>query len=150
MFCDMCGSKGEMFKVNIDDSVLTVCIECSKFGKVISTVKPKEMQKKKEAKEEKQKIVVVSFVMQDYAEKVKKARETRGLRQEEFAKKINEKESVIHNIESGRFEPPIELAKKLEKILHIKLVEQYEDLKGIPQKTREDTYTIGDFIKIKK
>ena len=72
------------------------------------------------------------------------------LKQEELARRLAEKESVIHHIESGNFVPSLALARKLEKCLGITLVE-------IPQLEREkqhinfrdDALTIGDLLKKK-
>ena len=40
-----------------------------------------------------------------------------SMTQKQFAKYINLKESMLHKIETGSFEPPLDMAKKLEKIL---------------------------------
>ncbi len=63
--------------------------------------------------------------------------------------KINEKESLIHQIETGRFEPNIALTRKLEKFLKIKLIEEHEEIHKGKTKIKTDKFTIGDFIKVK-
>jgi len=71
------------------------------------------------------------------------------LKQEEFAKKLNEKESLIQKIESGHFEPSIGLAKKIGRFLKIKLVEEYEEVHEKQVRSKTGSFTIGDIIKIK-
>ena len=74
-----------------------------------------------------------------------------GLKQEDFANKINEKVSLIHHIETGRHEPSIELTRKLERFLRIKLIVEHEETHDTAKKEgRPESFTLGDFIKIKK
>ena len=142
-----------MFRTEIEGSILTVCGACSKFGKVLSEVRTAVKQSKKEktisthnnAKKE-----LIFLLVEDYAKKIKKQREYLGITQEEFAKKINEKVSILHQIETGKFTPSIKLSRKLEKTLNIKLVDQHEELHKDVTKPTSDELTIGDFIKIRK
>ena len=153
--CDLCGKVDERLNRTLIEGVeLNVCSVCSKFGKVIAPVKrfsAKEQHKMFEKqssiqkKEEK-----VELLVQDYSDIIKKKRESIGLSQKDFAKRINEKESVIHKIETGAFEPDLQLAKKLEKMLGVKLTEEYEERHESFKKKREGGFTLGDFIKIKK
>ena len=144
----MCGSEGKLYRALIEDAKLNVCHECSKFGKVIAIVKQDdeiESQKRKEPETE-----VMQIIVDNYAEKIRKKRESLGLKQEEFAKKINEKESLIQKIESGHFDPSLGLAKKIGNFLKIKLIEEHEERHEPHAKTKTGAFTIGDFIKIKK
>jgi putative transcription factor len=74
-----------------------------------------------------------------------------GWSREDLAEKVYEKVSVIGRVESGKMVPDIKLARKLEKILNVSLLEKVEDEnledKG-PQKIRGAT--IGDIAFIKK
>ena len=147
----MCGSPGKLYKAVIEDAELTVCHECSKFGKVIGVVKQEDTREiKAKAAENISQPEKIDVITSDYAEKIRKKREQLGLKQEEFAKKINEKESLIQKIESGHFEPPISIAKKIESFLKIKLVEEHEETHEHHKASKTDTFTIGDFIKIMK
>jgi putative transcription factor len=73
------------------------------------------------------------------------------LKQEELAKKIAEKESVIHKLESGSIIPAIPLARKLEKFLRIALVETIEvdSPETSDRRSSSDGLTLGDLIRIK-
>ena len=153
MKCDMCGSEGKLYKAIIENAELSVCQECSKFGKVIGVIKqeiPKERKKVSIPKNEEPQTETMQMIVNDYAEKIKKKRESLGLKQEEFAKKIKEKESLIQKIETGHFEPPIELAKKIERFLKIRLVEEYEEKHETLKGTKTDSFTLGNFIKRRK
>ncbi|NJL44455.1 MAG: multiprotein-bridging factor 1 family protein [Nitrosarchaeum sp.] len=59
-----------------------------------------------------------------FGEKVKAARERRGLRQEELAQRLRMKESVLHKVETGNFEPDLVLARRIEHVLGIRILEQ--------------------------
>ena len=54
---------------------------------------------------------------------IRNKRDELGLKQEDFAKMLNEKESIIHKLETGEFKPSLKLAKKLEKKFGLKLIE---------------------------
>ena len=151
--CDLCGKTTESLAKTIIEGVqLDVCGDCAKFGKVIAAVKRpsakeqhKQYIKQHQAKEE-----TIELLVENYAEIIKKKREEIGLTQKEFANRINEKESTVHKIETGSFEPQLGLAKKLEKFLGVKLIEQHEEKYEKLRKSRIGGFTLGDFIKIKR
>jgi putative transcription factor len=66
----------------------------------------------------------------DYNAVVKKARERLGLTQEELGRRVGEKASVISKIETGRLRPSVMLARKLEHVLRIKLLESIEEVES--------------------
>ena len=142
----MCGAPGKLYEAVIEDAELKVCHECSKFGKVIGIVNQEETNKTKSKGPETE---VMKIVIEGYAEKIRKKRESLGLNQKEFAKKISEKESLIQKIESGHFEPSLGLAKKISGLLKIKLIEEYEEKHEPQSRTKTDAFTIGDLIKTK-
>jgi len=156
MQCEMCGKDKNLVIAIIEGTEMNVCNECAKFGKVIKKIDPepklKERKRKIEEliKEEKEKKEVIQIINPDYGNIIKKKRESLGLKQEEFAKRINEKISIIHKMETGNFEPSIALARKIERFLKIKLIEQYEEEHGRLHKVETDTLTIGDLLRFKK
>lgn len=148
----MCGQDTQLYKSDVEGTILNVCKKCSNFGKVISVVK-------KEIKEEKKKVItrekesedeIILTIVGGYGEIIKNKREKLGIKQEDFAKKINEKASLMHKIETNHFEPNISLARKIEKVLHVSLIE-IESIKPSKLDTsKSEGLTIGDFIKVKK
>lgn len=151
--CDLCGkTETNLSRAIIEGVELTVCSDCGKFGKVLAPVKrysAKEQHKMAQKAEEKSE--KMEILAENYPEIIKKRRESMGLSQKDFALRINEKESTVHHIETGSFTPPIQMARKLEKVLGVKLVEDYEERHEAHGKgKREQGFTLGDFIKIKK
>ncbi len=146
MNCDLCGKIDERLNRAIIEGVeLSVCTACSKFGKVLGQLKTFIKQTKREiSKEERTELLV-----ENYAEIIKKKRESMGLTQKEFANKLNEKETTIHKIETGVLSPSLPLARKLEKLLGIKLIEEYEEKHMVSNKKRTEGFTLGDFLNVK-
>ena len=149
MKCDMCNAPGKLYKTIVESAELSLCYECSKFGKVVGIIQQKTNSMPAKAGNDEPQAEIVELIVDDYAEKIRKKRESLGLNQKEFAKKLNVKESLIQNIESGHFEPPIGMAKKIGGVLKIKLVEEHEERHEKQVKSRIGSFTIGDFIKVK-
>ena len=60
-------------------------------------------------------------VVQDYDDRIRTARESKGLTQEELAKQLNEKASLIRKLERGDVLPSDSVQRKLERELGIDL-----------------------------
>lgn len=144
--CELCGKETVLFRADIEGTELKVCQTCGSFGKVLTTASPmRNMQKSVQLPQELQ---LTEAVISDFPKLVKDAREKKKLTQEECAKMMNEKESIIHKIETGAFKPSIALARKLEKALNIRLVETVEE-EHLPKGKSSGPVTIGDIIKRK-
>jgi len=150
MRCEICGKKiiGKPIRVKIEGSIMDVCVDCSKFGKIQRQITEKP---KKPPRRISRGIEPIYEILEDYNMIIREAREKRGWSREDLAKKINEKVSVIHRIEAARMEPDIKLAKKLEKILNIRILEKFEE-EETPDLRRGSFKgtTIGDIARIKK
>ena len=148
MNCELCGREDELVDAIVEGSLISVCSNCSKFGVV---VKKKEETRKEIKFTRLPEDEVNEFVVDDYSIEVKQSRERSGLTQVELAKKLNIKESVVHKIESSSLIPSLDLARKLEIVLKIKLIERnnakYEK-KNIS--LRDKNLTIGDLLSLKK
>ena len=161
MNCDLCGKTGTLYKTEIEGVRMNACETCARHGKIFHEIrqelpKQKEKEQKRQVREDKPSVPapeVIQLIMKDYSSKIKNAREHKGLKQEDFAKKINEKESVIHQLESGHMKPNLELAQKLEHALGIKIIEEItmepEEMQGGKPKGN-GPLTLGDMINIKK
>jgi len=127
----------------VEGTELTVCPACARYGKVLQKRVVKVVKNEAPKKE------ILEVVVPEYAKLVRDAREKSSMTQKEFARMLNEKESIIQKIENGQFVPPISMAKKLEKMLKIKLVVLEEEEKTTLQKGKSGALTIGDIIKAK-
>lgn len=145
--CELCGANGFLIKTEIEGVILKVCEPCSKFGKIIKEpiiFKPKTTNSVKTEN--------LEIINSDYANLIRNKREELGLSQKDFGIKVSEKQSVIHKLETGVLEPSMPLAKKLQRILQIKLISKEEATQyEVPNEhTKSESMTLGDMIKIKK
>ena len=163
MRCEVCGHKihDEPITAVIEGAKLTVCVECSKHGRIIHeeevALPPKNLKKPQapvtmvQRKPIVAKVEITQEPAEDYSNKIRAAREKLALTHEELGKKINEKASVLRNLEAGKMAPNNQLAAKLEHMLKIKLLVPISEEKvpQIPQSANQEL-TLGDLIKLDK
>lgn len=147
MPCDMCGNKGELAKADVEGVIMELCNNCKKYGEVLR--QPRNFVSHNHNKKRNSEPEIKKMVVNNYSEIIRKKREQLGLKQKEFAMFLKEKESTIHNLESGKLSPSLDLASKLEKKLNIKLIEDYEKKEIKTEKVKSGPLTIGDMIKDK-
>lgn len=155
MACELCGKEvNETKTVKVEGSEMEVCGECEKYGKEVLTSEKKNQSTQEvlqRIKEKKSHGSSDSYeesteeLALDYSERIESARLESDLTQEELAKQINEKKSVIAKLEREDMRPSEDLREKLENTLSIELTEK---IKSAPTKTTEETegLTIGDLI----
>jgi putative transcription factor len=86
----------------------------------------------------------------DYDERIRSAREGADLSQEDLAKTLNEKASLIRKLEHGDMLPSDTVQKKLERELDISLSEGASDEDAEWESESESgSYTLGDVVKRK-
>lgn len=164
MRCEVCGRKihGTPIRAEIEGAKLTVCIECSKHGKIIREEEVEFGQRTKKPltpvpfiqrrKPMQAKVDITQEIVEGYHSKIRQAREKLGLSHEELGKKINEKASVLSKIETGKMTPNNLLVTKLEHALKIKLLVPIKDEKisqGFPKSPSRES-TLGDLIQFNK
>ncbi|GAB6863127.1 hypothetical protein JCM17092_32170 [Haloplanus litoreus] len=88
-------------------------------------------------------------VATDYDDRIRTAREDRGLSQEELANELNEKASLIRKLERGDMLPSDEVQRKLEHELDISLSEGGGDEDAEWSGGSSTTTTLGDVVKRK-
>jgi len=160
--CEMCGSPivGGSFKVVVEGVTLTVCSRCyrrltasknvlpSKRDTVTVKPKPKPVKPKPRTS----RFIREEYeVVEDYAKRVKKAREELGWTHAVLAQKVRESENVIRRIEAGKLIPTIDLARRLERVLKIKLLQP--TIEPIPESYSEGgelELTLGDVANIRR
>ncbi len=152
MNCEICGKeiKAPGYRIVVEGSELSVCASCKKYGsESVSTakqssairvvIKKKKPQTKIEFKEE---------LVENFNQIIRIEREKRGWSQEQLAKKIQEKESIIKKIENAEITPEPETIEKLEKLFGVRLRESVPEIKG--SKAPQPTTTLGDIVTVKK
>ena len=164
VYCEMCGRpirRKDARIVYVEGAKLLLCPDCYKkvvkknIGKEIREVRrvaskpvarrarPYKRQRNLESLE----------VVEDYADRVRSAREKLGWSQRVLANAIGEGENVIKRIESGRLTPSIDQAKRLERVLNVKLLEPIVD-EDIPSMFSNsgslNGLTLGDIASIKR
>jgi putative transcription factor len=88
-------------------------------------------------------------IVDDYAARIRRAREEKGLSQKDLAMQMKEKEHLIRKIENSELIPEDDVRKKLEKALEIRLIDTpvTDEEKKVPSRL---TPTLGDLTVIKK
>ena len=159
MDCDICGREQAILKASVEGTVLAVCNGCSRYGKVVekmatavATAKEKAKANMPKPENEEFEAVVANFgqLLRQKREELGRKQEDGFMKLEDFAKKIAVKESVLHKMETVTARPSIEEAKRLEKLLGVRLVEKVEAVDEIVPKPKKDQLTLGDMIKVKK
>lgn len=100
-----------------------------------------------------ERIEMVEFV-ENYGAKIRAMREKLGLTREELGNLVREKASYIKKIENEEVKPSIQLARALERVLKIKILEEvkkdyevFSDL-AAPTKSGSRTITLADMVDV--
>lgn len=142
----MCGNNvPKTQKVRIDSAILQLCDRCAKFGTPVDPPKkapqpvvvehttphisrtPGMRPPPRPVKKVHRNRQVDSddlYVVPEYPELINQARSRLSWTQEDLANKLLEKKNVLAKIERGDLTPSLKLARKIEKILDIKLLEK--------------------------
>lgn len=149
MPCELCGKADAPLFAEVEGVDLQVCIGCAKYGTIkkrpttTSTISSKPLVSRPEEPE--------YTIISNYASLLRTSREKKELSQQDFAKFIQERESVVAKWEAGSLKPSIEIARKLEKRLGIKLVEVEEaGTAKVETRGKSDELTLGDLVKVRK
>jgi putative transcription factor len=174
--CEMCGTEVAQPKtVKVEGAELNVCAECAEFGTEVRQQSSSSSSSKYSTssssggsasssssqsgsgggsgqRRRRDMFDQMDEVAQDYDERIRNARESRGLSQEELAKQLNEKASLIRKLERGDVLPSDSVQTKLEKALDISLVEggsTDDDDTEWSSGSSTGGYTLGDVVKRK-
>lgn len=160
MECEICGKpiSDNPKRTKIDGSVMAVCDECAKFGRIQKAPPTPKFQKKSKNKKNNAKQIKKprreepqDELIENYNDIIRNKRESQNLTREQLGRKLNEKVSVINRIEAGKMVPDIKLIKKIEKALDVKLLETYnnDDLSQFIGKS-DSELKLGSIVKIKR
>lgn len=161
VICELCGKEVPRTRtVSVDGTLLSVCGDCSRFG-VEPAAPPRDRRRTAtssvtERLERRRRRMTPKDiyeaegngedVVEDLGVRVRRAREEREWKQADLGAKINEKESVVAKIESGRIAPGPALVRKLERVLGLKLTEKVAPV-PVKKPAPSGPLTVGDLIK---
>lgn len=166
----MCGAETQDPSViRIEGSKLRVCSNCEEFGTVLheeseadassqengsqsqegKSTPSRSKSRTKSRSRNKDLFDEIGTLAADYDERVRKARESKGLSQEDFADEINEKVSLVRKIEKGDMRPDEKVRQKLESSLEIELTEEGVSEGDWSSEGSSDGYTLGDIVERK-
>jgi len=158
MLCELCGADVPRTKtVVVEGTVLAVCPNCARFGTEVGappvrrSATPPVIADRLEARRRRMtpKDVYTGTeqedLAEDYAARIRGARERHGWKQVELAARINERATVIAKVESGAMIPNEDLTRRLERALDIQLKEK---VPVVPSKkaSAHDVLTLGDLV----
>lgn len=138
MQCNLCGKEARLSNVMIEGTEIQVCENCSSLGNKMNVPKQTFRTTIEESEE---------FVVDNFHTIIKQARESRNLKQEDAAKQLALKESLLHKIENGSFRPSIRMAKRLEKFFNVNIIEKVNEGAITTSNNNQGNYTIADMIK---
>ncbi|WP_158056722.1 multiprotein bridging factor aMBF1 [Halorussus halophilus] len=173
--CEMCGAEtGSPKTIKVEGAELDVCDNCADFGTEVKTQESSSTSTKYSTSSSSSSSQSsgssasssssssssrsrrsdmfddMDEIAQDYDDRVRNARESAGLSQEELANELNEKASLIRKIERGDILPSDDVQRKLESELDISLTmggsSDDEEWNG---GSSTDGTTLGDVVKRK-
>jgi putative transcription factor len=167
MNCEICGNKiiEKPNRVVIEGSKLVVCRKCSEFSEtswesefqrsqITQTIKPspafRDSRRNLRIKSPSKNLEDYE-ITENFSESLQKGRIKMGISQEELAKLLKEKLSVIQKIESGKITPSLKLSREIEHLLKIKLLTtEKPKIDYDANKEMASDLTIGDVFQYKK
>ena len=171
--CEMCGAETSTPKtVQIEGAELDVCENCADFGTEVEQPTTESTSTKystdsggssgsggsadaggssggRSRSRRRDMFDDMDEVVQDYDERIRNAREAAGLSQQELAKELNEKASLIRKLEHGSILPSDSVQKKLERRLDIALTEGGVEDTEWEGGASTGEYTLGDVVQRK-
>lgn len=151
LFCDICGRKQVVAQILLEGAKMFVCANCSRSGKIIHRFEDSASGMPQPIVTSNPKELTDEEIVENPGKLIRIAREKTNLTIIELAKKISEKASYVDAIESERVSPSLEIAKKLEKELHIKLIEKGGKVGDVTISNKKFVpLTLGDMLEPKK
>ena len=162
MRCEVCGKEilGPPQRRVIEGAKLTVCSRCAPFGSSEwSTARPApartpnrghaipQAASRPRIRNDVESVESLELV-DDYGAQIRKARQKLGLSEKDLAKKMQEKESVIKNLEKMDLTPDYKMITKIRKYLSLDIVEHTDASKSQILAKPTGAKTIGDMLRM--
>jgi putative transcription factor len=158
--CDICGREivGQAFRVKVEGAKMLVCRNCQALGKPYqedpspqpprSTGFVRSPRLPERRPVELPKEIQELDIVENFSDLVRKGRMKLTWSQEDLARKVKEKLSVIQKIETGKITPDTQLCRQLQHELKIKLLVPRKETPA-PKIATPAEVTLGDIVKIK-
>ena len=168
MECEICGKKEAVFLVLVEGAKMLSCKSCAYYGKILHSLEEGIGEEPQKEAAVPVSMRVEEDIVEGYGKSIRKAREAakieeetyddegkkirrkRGMTIEELAKKVNEKASYLDKVENERIRPTLEVARKLEKALGIKLIEKVKESAVEYKEKGKKELTLMDMMEMQK
>lgn len=154
-YCDICGApiEGQPYVIKLDNAVLHVCKRCAtSYGAAPASQQPQRRAEppRRPVAQRPQRTQADRYeVIEEYAEVIRRARESLGISREALASYIGVKESVLRRVESGQLVPDVQLARKLERALGVKLLVPAQQGEAAGSAPPRKELTLGDVAEVR-
>ena len=171
--CEMCGAEtGAPKTIKVEGAELDVCDSCANLGTEVSqptsgststkystssspssstsstrsgsTTTTRSSGRSTSGSRDDDMFDSLGEIAQDYDQRIRNARESRNLSQEELAKELNEKRSLINKLERGEILPNDAIQSKLERYLEIDLTESGAETEEWSSEGTDQSFTLGE------
>lgn len=149
---------GRPAKVVIEGAIVVACPRCARLGKPY--VEPPSQRVRPRTRPAQYSVRPTRSVprgtleelevVEDFSAKIRKAREKTGLTQEDLARRVKEKLSIIQKIESRKITPDMKLCRELEHSLRISLLVPRVEAPISTTLGPSPGLTLGDIVKMKR
>lgn len=156
----MCGREAPLRAATIEGTRMMVCPNCIKFGvavaghetEVTGRSRITQALDDRAARAKPRDIFEASDtdLVADFGKRIREGRQRKGLTQEELARKLNERQSVLSRVEAGTQRPSDDLARRLQRELGIQLFEAVASAEPERRTSVGGSFTLGDLIKREK
>lgn len=162
--CEICGRETRSTReISLEGARLQACSRCEKLGEPTRRLKPSssttasrqpiprqprlhpQRQKPSRPRRSERELVAV----EDFSQLIRTAREKQGMSQRDDANKLHERTSIIAKLEGGKMSPTITLARKLERLFKLRLLEEAESVDLSPSFPSRTT-TLGDVVEVRR
>ncbi|MEM1927697.1 MAG: multiprotein bridging factor aMBF1 [Acidilobaceae archaeon] len=153
--CEICGKSVEKtVRARVDEAELRICPAClERLGRraVVVREEKRETPPRQLTRQTSRARSVESLdLVEGYGDLVRRAREKRGLTVEALAQRLRVSAEVVRRIESEKYKPPIDLAKRIERVLGVKILVATEEEPLLEEKPYSRGATLGEVVVVRR
>lgn len=149
-FCEFCGAEvpGGGYRGLVEGAEMVLCGRCferlSRSGRASPLPRPRGPPRRRARRLEEELELV-----EDYHDRIRRAREGRGWSPGVLAQRLRVSEALVRKLESGRLRPTLDLARRIEALLGVRLLEKavYGHEEGWGS---EEGLTLGDIVVVRR